>query len=39
MENGLVFSGEFVHRIKEILPVKTIFQNLLRDIAAFSGAK
>jgi len=37
MENGLVFSGEFVHRIKEILPVKTIFQNLLREIATFSA--
>lgn len=30
--NGLVFSGEFVHRIKEILPVKKIFENLLQEI-------
>jgi NAD(P)H-dependent flavin oxidoreductase YrpB (nitropropane dioxygenase family) len=37
MENGLVFSGEFVHKIKEILPVKKIFENLLREIEAYSG--
>lgn len=30
--NGLVFSGEFVHKIKEILPVKKIFENLLQEI-------
>lgn len=32
MESGLVFSGEYVERIKEILPVKTIFANLLREV-------
>ena len=37
MENGLVFSGEFVHRIKEIHPVKKIFENLLQEVEAYSG--
>ena len=31
VENGLVFSGEFFHRIKEILPVKKIMNQLVRD--------
>ncbi|MDD2420590.1 MAG: nitronate monooxygenase [Heliobacteriaceae bacterium] len=35
MEFGLVFSGEYVSRIKEVLPVKTIFQNLLREVAEY----
>ncbi len=34
MENGLVFSGEFVQRIKEILPVKQIFKNLIAEAEA-----
>lgn len=37
MENGLVFSGECVYKIREILPVKTIFQNLLQEIEACPG--
>jgi nitronate monooxygenase len=37
MENGLVFSGELVQRIKEILPVKKIFQNLLQEIETSPG--
>lgn len=36
LEFGLVFSGEYVEKIKEILPVKTIFQNLLREVEACS---
>lgn len=31
VENGLVFAGEFFHRIKEILPMKKIFAQLLRE--------
>lgn len=31
-EKALVFSGEYVHKINEILPVKTIFKKLLADI-------
>lgn len=31
IENGLVFSGEYFHRIKEILPVKTIMSQLVRE--------
>ncbi|MFE8700696.1 NAD(P)H-dependent flavin oxidoreductase [Cytobacillus sp. FJAT-54145] len=30
-ENGLVFSGARVHEIKEILPVKTIINNIMRE--------
>jgi len=29
LENGLIFSGEFIEKIKEILPVKKIISNLL----------
>jgi nitronate monooxygenase len=32
LENGLVFSGENVHKIKDILSVKTIFDNLLSEV-------
>jgi NAD(P)H-dependent flavin oxidoreductase YrpB (nitropropane dioxygenase family) len=32
-QKALVFSGEFVYKIKEILPVHTIFNNLLREVA------
>lgn len=32
--NGLVFSGERVKKIKEILPVRKIFANLLREVEA-----
>ncbi|MDK2800678.1 MAG: nitronate monooxygenase [Clostridiales bacterium] len=31
-DKALVFSGEYVHKIKEILPVKTIFKKLLNDV-------
>jgi NAD(P)H-dependent flavin oxidoreductase YrpB (nitropropane dioxygenase family) len=31
LENGLIFSGEFIEKIKEILPVKKIISNLLRE--------
>jgi NAD(P)H-dependent flavin oxidoreductase YrpB (nitropropane dioxygenase family) len=31
VENGLVFSGEFFHRIKEILPVKKIMAQLVKE--------
>ena len=30
-ENGLVFAGARVHEIKEILPVKTIINNIMRE--------
>jgi nitronate monooxygenase len=33
VETGLVFSGEHVYRIKEILPVKEIFKRLLQEVA------
>ncbi|VBB05656.1 aldolase-type tim barrel [Lucifera butyrica] len=32
VESGLVFTGEYVHKIKEILPVKEIFSRLLKEI-------
>ncbi|HHT02368.1 MAG TPA: nitronate monooxygenase [Firmicutes bacterium] len=32
MENGLVFSGASVPRVKDILPVKAIFQRLLEQV-------
>jgi nitronate monooxygenase len=32
VETGLVFSGEHVYRIKEILPVKEIFKRLLQEV-------
>lgn len=32
MDNGLVFSGEMVHKIKEILPVKEIIRRLLLEV-------
>jgi NAD(P)H-dependent flavin oxidoreductase YrpB (nitropropane dioxygenase family) len=31
VENGLVFSGEFFHRIKEILPVRKIIEQLVSE--------
>ncbi|MCW2278420.1 NAD(P)H-dependent flavin oxidoreductase [Heliophilum fasciatum] len=34
MERGLVFSGEYVERIKDVLPVKTIFERLLQEVEA-----
>ena len=34
VENGLVFTGEYIHKIKEILPVKEIFSRLQAEIAA-----
>ncbi|MBS4216280.1 NAD(P)H-dependent flavin oxidoreductase [Neobacillus rhizophilus] len=33
-ENGLVFAGARVHEIKEILPVKTIISNIMREYEA-----
>lgn len=29
---ALIFSGEYVYKIKEILPVNTIFKNLLKEV-------
>lgn len=29
---ALIFSGEYVYKIKEILPVSTIFKNLLKEV-------
>jgi len=37
IDEGIVFSGENVHRIKDILPVKTIFRNLLAEIDSISA--
>ncbi len=34
VENGLVFAGEYIHKIKEILPVKEIFARLIKEAAA-----
>lgn len=36
VENGLVFSGEYIHRIKEILPVREIFRRLLAEVDAIN---
>lgn len=33
VETGLVFTGEYIHRIEEILPVKEIFNRLLAEVA------
>ncbi|MCL7746641.1 NAD(P)H-dependent flavin oxidoreductase [Halalkalibacter alkaliphilus] len=33
-ENGLVFAGSRVHEIKDILPVKTIIDNIMREYKA-----
>ncbi|MZP29083.1 nitronate monooxygenase [Heliobacterium undosum] len=35
LETGLVFSGEHVERIKEILPVRQIVQNILQEVEAY----
>lgn len=32
VETGLVFTGEYIHRIDEILPVKEIMARLLREV-------
>ncbi len=32
IENGVVFSGEYVYKIKDILPVKEIFKKILEDV-------
>jgi NAD(P)H-dependent flavin oxidoreductase YrpB (nitropropane dioxygenase family) len=32
-DEALIFAGEHVHRIKEILPVKDIFRNLLNEVS------
>lgn len=34
VENGLVFTGEYISRIKKILPVKDIFAHLKAEVAA-----
>lgn len=34
VENGLIFTGENIHKIKEILPVKEIFARLIREADA-----
>ena len=34
VESGLVFTGEYIHKIEEILPVKEIFERLLREAEA-----
>ncbi len=39
VENGLVFSGEFFHRIRNILPVKKIFGQLLREYENYQSSK
>lgn len=33
VETGLVFTGEYIHKIKEILPVKEIFARLRKEVA------
>lgn len=34
VESGLVFTGEYIHKIKSILSVKEIFQQLTTEVAA-----
>ena len=36
VETGLVFTGEYIHKIKEILPVKAICSRLQTEIAAIN---
>jgi len=36
VETGLVFTGEYIHKIKEILPVKEIFTRILREVEEFT---
>lgn len=36
VENGLVFTGENVHKIKEILPVKEIFARFIKEADAIN---
>jgi len=38
LNQGLIFVGEYVEKIKEILPVKTIFQRLLQEVEAIPEA-
>jgi hypothetical protein len=33
VETGLVFTGEYISRIKKIIPVKDIFDQLLAEVA------
>lgn len=37
VESGLVFTGEYIHRIEEILSVKEIFSRILAEVAASNG--
>ena len=34
VDTGLVFTGEYISRIKEILPVKEIFRRLMAEVEA-----
>ncbi|MDS1029913.1 nitronate monooxygenase [Bacillota bacterium LX-D] len=36
LQEGLVFAGQCVARIKEILPVKTIFKNILQEVESLT---
>lgn len=36
LDDGLVFAGECVEKIKEVLPVKKIFENIKSEVAAIS---
>ena len=36
VETGLVFTGEYIHKIDEILPVKEIFARLLKEVDAIN---
>jgi nitronate monooxygenase len=37
VETGLVFTGEYIHKIKEILPVKEIFARLRKEVEEFNN--
>lgn len=37
LEEGLIFTGQHIEKIKEILPVKTIFQRLMQEIEALTA--
>lgn len=37
VETGLVFTGEYIHKIKEILPVKEIFARIRKEVEEFNN--
>ena len=37
VDTGLVFAGEYIYKIKELLSVKEIFDRLLKEIEEING--